>query len=104
MFYEMLRVLRYLEQFQVRPLAYILENVPVLGDTHAQVLASVRQVRFWLGLAVLLDAPSIGSQAHRPRLWWTNLLPREVLRRAFDAVQRPSDLTVDSILDGGRQC
>ncbi|CAM6104818.1 unnamed protein product [Calypogeia fissa] len=104
MFYEMLRVLRYLQEFQARPPAYILENVPVLGDTRAQVLASVRQVRVWLGPALLLDAASVGSRAHRPRLWWTNLLPREVLRRAFDAVQRPSDLTVDSILDGGRQC
>ncbi|CAM6103418.1 unnamed protein product [Calypogeia fissa] len=62
------------------------------------------RVRFWLGPALLLDAASVGSRAHRPRLWWTNLLLREVLRRAFDAVQRPSDLTVDSILDGGRQC
>ncbi|CAM6115131.1 unnamed protein product [Calypogeia fissa] len=103
MFYEMLRVLWYLQEFQARPPTYILENVPVLGDTRAQVLASVHQVRFWLGPAVLLDAASVGSRAHRPRLWWTNLLPREVLRRAFDVVQRPSDLTVDSILDGGRR-
>ncbi|CAM6084254.1 unnamed protein product [Calypogeia fissa] len=100
----MLRVLRYLQEFQAHPPAYILKNVPVLGDTRAQVLARVRQVRFWLGPALLLDAASVGSRAHRPRLWWTNLLPREVLRRAFDAVQRPSELTVDSILDGGRQC
>ncbi|CAM6092168.1 unnamed protein product [Calypogeia fissa] len=103
-FYKMLRVLRYLQQSKARSPTYILENVPVLGDTRAQVLASVRQVRFWLGPAVLLDAASDGSRAHRPRLWWTSMLPREVLRRAFNAVQRSGDLTVDSILDGGRQC
>ena len=45
----------------------------------------------------------MGSRAHRPRLWWTNLLPHEVLKRAFTLIQRPPDLTVNGILDAGRQ-
>jgi C-5 cytosine-specific DNA methylase len=101
-FWEMLRVIRHLQLHQTRPPAYILENVPLLGDTRSRVMTSVHQVRSWIGPAVLLDAARVGSRAHRPRLWWTNLLPREVLRRAYDSVQRNHSLTVDSILDVGR--
>ncbi len=50
---------------------------------------------------VLLDAMRVGSHAHHPQLWWTNLLPREVLRRAYEIVLRSSHLIVDSILDIG---
>ncbi|PTQ47194.1 hypothetical protein MARPO_0008s0049 [Marchantia polymorpha] len=91
MFWEMMRVL-----------PYILENVPLLGDTRAQLMASVHQVRAWIGSAVLLDAAKVGSRAHRARLWWTNLLPREILRHAYDSVQRDPTLTVNSILDVSR--
>ena len=65
-------------------------------------MASVQQVRAWIGSAVLLDAAQVGSRAHRPRLWWTNLMPFEVLRRAFHQIPRPEGLTVDAILDQGR--
>ncbi|PTQ33208.1 hypothetical protein MARPO_0091s0058, partial [Marchantia polymorpha] len=99
MFWEMMRVLRHLQVQQTRSPAYILENVPLLGDTRAQLMTSVHQVRAWIGSAVLLDAARVGSRAHRARLWWTNLLPREILRHAYDSVQRDPTLTVDSILD-----
>ncbi len=65
-------------------------------------MASVHQIRSWIGPAVLLDATRVGSCAHRPQLWWTNLLPREVLRRAYEIIPRSSHLIVDSILDMGR--
>ncbi|OAE30300.1 hypothetical protein AXG93_3964s1130 [Marchantia polymorpha subsp. ruderalis] len=84
---------------QTRSPTYIMENVPLLDDTRAQLLASVHQVRAWIGSVVLLDAARVGSRAHRARLWWTNLLPREILRHAYDSVQRDPTLTVDSILD-----
>ncbi len=51
---------------------------------------------------VLLDATKVGSCAHRPRLWWTNLVPREVLRWAYEIVPRSSHPIVDSISDIGR--
>ncbi len=51
---------------------------------------------------VLLDAARVGSRAHRPRLWWTNLLPKEVLKRAYETVPRSSHLIMDSILDIGQ--
>jgi hypothetical protein len=82
---------------------YILENVPLLGDTRSHVMASVHKIRSWIGPAVLLDATRVGSRVHHPRLWWTNLLPREVLRRAYEIVPQSSHLIVDSILDIGRR-
>ena len=102
LFWEMLRVIRHLQTTQVHPPGYILENVPILGDSREGVVTSVRQVRAWIGSAVLLDAAQVGSRAHRPRLWWTNMMPLEVLKRAFDHVPRPEGLTVDAILDRGR--
>ncbi|CAK9224333.1 unnamed protein product [Sphagnum troendelagicum] len=102
MFWEMLRVLRHLQTHQARVPAYIPENVLLLGDTKSHVMANVHQIRSWIGPAVLLDAARVGSRAHRPRLWWTNLLPREVLRRAYETVPRSSHLIVDNILDIGR--
>jgi hypothetical protein len=103
MFWEMLQVLRYLQDHQVRPPAFILENVSLMGDTRPSVISAAMAVRTGLGRAVPLDAARVGSRAHRPRLWWTNLLPREVLRRSFEKIRRPPTLTVDTILDPGRR-
>jgi len=86
MFWEMLRVLRHLQTHQARVPAYILENVPLLGDTRFHVMASVHQIRSWIRPSVLLDAAKVSSRAHHPRLWWMNLLPREVLRRAYEII------------------
>jgi site-specific DNA-cytosine methylase len=80
MFWEMLRVLHHLQTHQARAPTYILKNVPLLGDTRFHVMASVHEIRSWIGPAVLLDAAKVGSHAHRARLWWMNLLPKEVLR------------------------
>jgi len=96
-------VLRHLQTHQARVLAYLLENVPLLGDTRSHVMASVHQIRSWIRPAVLLDATKVGSHAHHPRLWWMNLLPRGVLRRAYETVPRSSHLIVDSIVDIGRR-
>jgi hypothetical protein len=81
--------------------AYLLENEPLLGDTRSHVMANVHEIRSWIGLAVLLDAARVGLRAHRPQLWWTNLLSKEVLRRAYEIIPRSSHLIVDIILDIG---
>ncbi len=96
-------MLRHLQTHQARVAAYILENVPLLGDTRSHVMASVHEIRSWIGLAILLDAVRVGSRAHHPRLWWTKLLSKEVLRRAYEIVPRSFHLIVDSILDIGRR-
>jgi hypothetical protein len=61
----MLWVLRHLETHQAHAPTYILENVPLLGDTRSHVMASVHEIRSWIGLADLLDATKVGSHAHR---------------------------------------
>jgi hypothetical protein len=110
MFWEMLRVLRHLQTHQACVPAYILENVPLLGDTRSHVMASVHEIRSWIGPTVLLDTARVGSRAHCPRLWWMNLVPREVLRRAYETMSRSSHLIVDSIfrywamLSSGESC
>ncbi len=96
-------MLRHLQTHQVRAPAYILENVPLLGDIRSHVMVNVHEIWSWIGPTVLLDAAKVGSHAHRPRLWWTNLLPKEVLKRAYETVSRSSHLIVDSILDIGRR-
>jgi site-specific DNA-cytosine methylase len=45
MFWEMLWVLRHLQTCQAHALAYILENVPLLGDIRFHVMASVHKIR-----------------------------------------------------------
>jgi hypothetical protein len=59
-------VLRHLQTHQACAPTYILENVPLLGDTRFHVMASVHKIRSWIGLAVLLDTTRVGSHAHRP--------------------------------------
>jgi hypothetical protein len=46
-FWEMLRVLRHLQTHQARVPAYILENVPLLGDTRSHVMANVHEIQSW---------------------------------------------------------
>jgi hypothetical protein len=79
-------VLHHLQTHQARTPTYILENVPLLGDITSHVMANVHEIWSWIRPMVLLDAAKVGLCAHRPRLWWTNLLPREVLRRAYEIV------------------
>jgi hypothetical protein len=94
-------VLRHLQTHQARAPVYILENVPLLGDTKSHVMASVHEIWSWIRPAILLDATRVGSHVHYPRLWWTNLLPKEVLKRAYEIVSRFSHLIGDCILDIG---
>jgi hypothetical protein len=71
-------VLRHFQTHHARAPVYILENVPLLGDTRFHVIASVHKIRSSIGPVILLDVMRVGLCAHRPRLWWMNLLPREV--------------------------
>ncbi len=102
MFWEMLRVLHHLQTHQACAPTYILENVPLLGDTRSHVMVSVHEIRSWIRPAILLVATKFGSCAYCPRLWWANLVPKEVLRQAYETVPRSFHLIVDSILDIGR--
>jgi len=100
-FYDMIKVLRLLQTSQKRPPGYIVENVPVVSSSRARTLESMHKIHQTLGLPVLLDAAAVGSRAHRPRLWWTNMAPVELLQSAVGRIKRP-DVYVSDILDPHR--
>jgi hypothetical protein len=54
-----------------------------------------------LGVLVLIDAATVGSRAHHPRLWWTNLAPAELLQLAVGWIKCP-EVYVSDILDPHR--
>jgi hypothetical protein len=54
-----------------------------------------------LGVPVLIDVAAVGSRAHRPRFWWTNLAPAKLLQSAIGRTRRP-DVYVSDILDPHR--
>jgi hypothetical protein len=75
----MVRVIRYFQTSQRRPPGYIVENVPVVSSSRSRTLESMHKIHGILGVSVLIDAAVVGSRAHRPRFWWTNLAPAELL-------------------------
>jgi hypothetical protein len=97
----MIRVMRYLQTSQRRPPGYIVENVPVVSSSRSRTLESMHRIHNILGVPVLIDAAAVGSRAHRPRLWWTNLAPTELLQLAVGQIKRP-DVYVSDILDPHR--
>jgi hypothetical protein len=100
-FYYMIRVMRYLQTSQRRPPGYIVENVPVVSSSQSRTLKSMHMIHNILGMPVLINAAIVGSRAHRPRLWGTNLAPTELLQSAVGRIKRP-DVYVSDILDPHR--
>lgn len=47
--------------------AYIVENVPPLGDTQAKIAADGQYICQILGPPIVLDAARMGAYAHQPR-------------------------------------
>jgi hypothetical protein len=54
-----------------------------------------------LGVPVLIDAAAVGSRAHHPRFWWTNLALAELFHSAIGHTRR-LDVYVSDILDPHR--
>jgi hypothetical protein len=97
----MIRVMRYLQTSQRQPLGYIVENVPMVSSSQSRTLESMHRIHNILGVPVLIDAAAVGSRAHRPWLWWTNLALAELLQSAVGRIKRP-DVYVSDILDPHR--
>jgi hypothetical protein len=97
-FHDMIWVMRYLQISQRRPPDYIVENVPVVRSSRSRTLESMHRIHNILGVHVLIDAAAVGSRAHRPWLWWTNLAPAELLQSAVGQIKR-LDVYVSDILD-----
>jgi hypothetical protein len=97
----MVRVICYLQTSQHRPPGYIVENIPVVSSSRSRTLESMHKIHGILGMPVLIDAVAVDSRAHRPRFWWTNLEPVELLQSAIGRTRRP-DVYVSDILDPHR--
>jgi hypothetical protein len=93
--------MRYLQTSQRRPPGYIVENVPVVNSSQSRTLENMHRIHNILGVPVLIDAAAVGSRAHHPRLWWTNLAPAELLQLAVSRIKRP-DVYVSDILNPHR--
>jgi hypothetical protein len=97
-FYDMIRVMRYLQTSHRQPPSYIVENVPVVSISRSRTLESMYRIHNILGMPMLIDAAVVDSRAHRPRLWWTNLALAELLQSAVGRIKQP-DVYVSDILD-----
>jgi hypothetical protein len=73
-FYDMVRIIRYLQTSQRRPLGYIVENVPVVSSSRSRTLESMHKIHGILGVPMLVDTAAVGSRAHCPRFWQRCLL------------------------------
>jgi hypothetical protein len=100
-FYDMVRVIRYLQTSQRRLLGYIVENVPVVSSSRSRMLEGMHKIHSIFGVPVLIDTAVVGSRAHRPRFWWSNLAPAELLQSAIGCTRR-LDVYVSDILDPHR--
>jgi hypothetical protein len=72
-----------------------------VSSSRSRTLESMHMIHNILGMPVLIDAAAVGSRAHRPRLWWTNLAPAELLQSAMGLIKRLDGLMSD-ILDPHR--
>ena len=97
-FYDMVHIICYLQTSQRQLPSYIVENVPVASSSRSRMLESIHKIHDILGVPMLIDAAAVGSRAHHPRFWWTNLAPAELLQLAISHTRRP-DVYVSDILD-----
>jgi hypothetical protein len=100
-FYDMVRIICYLQTSQRQPLGYIVENIPVVSSSRLRTLESMHKIHSILGVPVLIDTAAVGSRAHRPRFWWTNLVLVELLYSAIGRTRWP-DVYMSYILDPHR--
>jgi hypothetical protein len=54
-----------------------------------------------LDVPILINTAAMGSRAHHPRFWWTNLAPAELLQSAIGHTKQPN-VYVSDILDPHR--
>jgi hypothetical protein len=60
--------------------AYLLENVPPLGNFWLNILARWKQIRAWINKPMQVDDVSVGSRIHQFWWIWTNITPLEVIQ------------------------
>lgn len=62
-------------------MVYLLENTCPRERVNPHVKKAVELVEAFLGSCALMDSADHGPAAHRVRLYWTSMLPIEVVRR-----------------------
>ena len=105
-FYPLLQLLGSLQQIQKsRPPIYILENTAMqegnLKGRH-NILNDFDQINASVGPCIVLDAAQCGSYCHRLRNYWTNAAHASDIQQVISTIRRPSNLSVNNILDPGR--
>ena len=104
-FYTLVDILGALQQLQPNlPPAYVLENTAFQLHSNPQI--SKRDYDYVcsiIGSPSLLDAAQFGSRAHRVRNFWTNLCDPSQLCAAAAQVVRSEALTVQDVLEPGRE-
>ena len=88
-FYDMVRIINYLQHKQASPMVYILENTFPGELCTAEVNRAGKLVQSFIGAPLLIDAADLGAAAHRVRLFWTNMLPPAVLQAALPKILPP---------------
>ena len=90
-FFDLVRIINFFQQHQQRPMVYLLENTYREEDINLNphVKKAQHLVEAFLGPSVRLDSADMGSAAHRVRLYWTNMLPTEVLRHIMSQNREP---------------
>jgi hypothetical protein len=83
----------------MHPCAYLLANVPPLGDFRPTILARWQQINVWISELMQVNVSSVGSRVHRFWWMWINLAPLEVIQWAYDLIPRSPTCLVDDILD-----
>jgi len=61
LFWELIHVVQHLQQSHMHACAYLLKNVPPLGDFRLIVLAGWQQIRAWISEPMQVDATLVGS-------------------------------------------
>ena len=105
-FYPLLQLLGALQQIQnTRPPLYILENTAMQEGNlkgRLNILEDFDKINASIGPCITLDAAQCGSYCHRLRNYWTNFAHSSDIQQVIRTIRRPSNISVNDILDPGR--
>jgi hypothetical protein len=85
--WQLIWVLQYLQTIQLHSCAYVLKNVPPLGDSRLAILVTWQQIRAWIEELMYVDAIAIDSCAHYFQWVWIILVLLYVLHNAYCFIQ-----------------
>ena len=96
-FFDLIRCINHLIKVQPYPPIFVLENTYPFDEFPKEIQDTTVLVKSFLGYPAVVDACSIGSNAHRVRCLWTNFIPPHILELVIPATPPLKPLT--KILD-----